>query len=161
MTAKQGSFGFWMKIKVEINNPAHAAIDKKAVEKIAAMVIKDEAKRFAGIGQMEVSVVFAHPAKIRALNKKYRKIDCVTDILSFVGDGLLGNGVWSLGELAICLAQVKKDAKELKAAFKKELAWVVIHGMLHLFGYDHETNRVDARMMQEKEKSYLSKMESL
>jgi probable rRNA maturation factor len=146
-----------MKINVEINNPADEAVDKKFVKKVAAAVIKNEAARFGAIKQMEVSVVFVSPAKIRQLNKKYRRIDCLTDVLSFSGDGALPANGWSLGELVVCVKQVKTNAKELKTTFAKELAWVIIHGILHLFDYDHVRSS-DAARIKQKEKSYLTKL---
>ncbi len=144
-----------MKINIEINNPAGAKIDEKSVKKTAVAVIENEARRFGGIGKMEVSLAFVKPEKIRALNKKFRGRDCVTDILSFTGDGLTDNGGWSLGELIICAKQVKDDAKELKTSFESELVWVIIHGILHLFGYDHEKSEIEAETMRGKEEFYL------
>jgi probable rRNA maturation factor len=66
-----------------------------------------------------------------------------------------------LGELVICLSQVKKDAKESKVGLDYELAWVVVHGVLHLLGYDHETSPAQELKMRQKEELYLSKLKFL
>ena len=60
-----------------------------------------------------------------------------------------------LGEIIICPAQVAKDAKELQKTLNQELSWVVVHGALHLLGYDHEHGGKDALTMRKKEEFYL------
>ncbi|MCX6758584.1 MAG: rRNA maturation RNase YbeY, partial [Candidatus Nealsonbacteria bacterium] len=63
-----------------------------------------------------------------------------------------------LGEMVIDINQVKKNSKAAKKKIKKELAWVVIHGALHLLGYDHEKGEAAALKMRQKEEAYLSKL---
>ena len=67
------------------------------------------------------------------------------------------NGL-GLGEVVICLREVKKNAKRFNSTSKKELARVLIHGILHLLGYDHERSEVEAEKMEEKENYYLSQV---
>ena len=69
--------------------------------------------------------------EIRELNRKYRQKNKATDILSFQ----YGNA----GEIVICLKEVKKNARRFQSTFKKELARVLIHGILHILGYSHQT----------------------
>jgi probable rRNA maturation factor len=112
-------------------------------------------------GEVEVSIALVSPAKIRAINKKYRQKDQVTDVLSFAEGDVENDGIKHprlLGELVICPKQVKDDAKEAKVSFKYELAWVTVHGILHLLGYDHETGENDAKTMKQKEQFCLSKL---
>jgi probable rRNA maturation factor len=68
--------------------------------------------------------------RMRELNKKYRRKDKATDVLSFQ----YGNS----GEVAICLKEVKKNAKKFKSTLNKELTRVLIHGILHVLGYSHK-----------------------
>lgn len=148
-----------MKIIVEINNSTRGSVDNGFVRKIAAEVIKKE----AGNGpdgpderEVEVSIAFISPARIRQINRKYRKIDRVTDVLSFEEKDQFDARRRILGELAICPKQVEEDAKRSQTSVKKETAWVIVHGMLHLFGYDHEGSEADARSMREREARYLA-----
>jgi probable rRNA maturation factor len=100
---------------------------------------------------------------MRQVNKKFRKKNRVTDVLSFSESKALlekfkvGNLVktQNLGEIIICIREVKKNAKRLEFPFQQELFRVLIHGILHLLGYDHETNEKDAERMREKEEQYL------
>jgi len=63
-----------------------------------------------------------------------------------------------LGEIVICLREVKKNARRFNSTFKKELVRVLIHGILHLLGYDHEKLEKEAEKMEEKENYYLSQI---
>ena len=111
---------------IEINNLTTNKVDKKFLEGLAEKVLKGENRK-----EMDLSVVFVSKDKIRELNKKYRKQDKLTDVLSF-GEGL--------NEIVICPAKVKA---------KKNLARVLIHGILHILGHEH------SEKMQEKENYYL------
>jgi len=78
----------------------------------------------------DLSLVFVGEKKIRALNKRYRKIDKPTDILSFsVGK--------NSGEIFICQKIAKTQAKEFERSYANFIPFLLIHGMAHLLGYDH------------------------
>lgn len=96
---------------------------KKFLEKIAEKTLKT-----LKIKIPEISIVIVGDAKIKALNKKYRKKNRVTDVLAF-----------DYGEIFICLPQAKKQAKQLNHSLKEELAILLIHGILHLSGYEDKT----------------------
>lgn len=113
-------------INIEINNLAKNRVDKKFLEKIAKSVFKSIKLREI----KEISIVIVGDAKIKELNKKYRKKNRVTDVLAF-----------DYGEIFICLSQAKRQAKELGHSLKKELAILLIHGILHLAGYDDQTKK--------------------
>jgi len=151
-----------MKIEVLVNNKTKAAVSESLVKKTVQAVIIGESDAFPAGGRIELSVVFVGPARIRQLNKQYRAHDTVTDVLSFAEADIPGNGQADrptvLGELVICAQQVKEDARDSNVSLKRELAWVVVHGVLHLFGYDHEIGPDQARAMREKEEFYLSNL---
>jgi len=130
---------------VEINNLTTVSVDEKFLKKVVKKVFKKEKKEKA-----ELSIALIGQGRIRELNKKYRKKNRATDILAFPGDGL--------GEIVICLREVKKNAKKYKASFEKELARVLIHGLLHLLGYNHEKSEKAAQKMEEKQNYYLEKI---
>jgi probable rRNA maturation factor len=128
---------------IGINNLTSVRVDEHFLKKIAKSVLKKEGK-----GGLELSVVSVGPERMKTLNKKYRKKNKVTDVLSFPYDGS--------GEIVLCPKEIKKNAKKFKSGFKKELARALIHGILHLFGYEHEISKKAARRMQKKEESYLN-----
>ena len=121
---------------IEINNLTTNKVDEEFLKGLAKKVLEDENKK-----TMDLSIALVGQGRIRELNKKYRKKNKVTDVLSFQYD--------RSGEVIICLREVKKNAKKFGAAYKKELARILIHGILHILGYDHER-------MKKKEVRYLS-----
>lgn len=78
----------------------------------------------------ELSILFAGKALCRKLNKQFRDKDYATNILSFPLSS-------TSGEIVINLEKVRKDAKEFDRSYENFLAYLLIHGMLHLKGYDH------------------------
>lgn len=98
----------------------------------------------------KVTVVFVSEEEMRLLCRQFRGEDRVTDVLSFPTD-LPG----VLGDIVVCLPQAQKQAEEVGWAASKEVALLVIHGMLHLLGHEDETE-VGRRKMQAKEREALS-----
>lgn len=96
-------------------------------------------KRVAGQRPYTVSIAFVSPLAIRKANRLYRKQDRVTDVLSF-------NLTSDHGELLICYEQARRQAKEMKHRVQDEVTFLIVHGILHLFGHDHERPR-DAKAM--------------
>ena len=129
---------------IAFRNLAKIKIDGKVLRRVAKIVLKGENRE----KEKEISVVLVTKKEIQKINKKHRGKDSPTDVLSFEG------GKDSLGEIVICPAEVKRNAKD----FEKELVFVLIHGILHLLGYDHEKDNLEAGKMEKKEKDYLSKI---
>ena len=118
----------------------------KKLYNIAGRVIKGE--RSKG----KVSIALVDDKEIRHLNKRYRKIDRVTDVLSFEMDD---EGI--LGDIVISEATAKRNAKRFGCSYYDEMKRLVIHGTLHLLGYDHIKPALRARM-REKEDLYDKKI---
>jgi probable rRNA maturation factor len=142
---------------VEINNLTRLKIDEKFLKKVAGRVLAEEKKKTAGL-----SLAFVGPERIKKLNKKYLGKNRPTDVLAFGGEEMLSLK-WKAqkpfkegGEIVICLDKVKKNSARFKFAFKKELAMVLIHGILHLLGYDHERGAACAKKMNKKQEYYLN-----
>jgi len=139
---------------LEVVNFTRQRIEKKFFEKIVKNVLKSEKKE-----KQKVSVFLVGEKRIKDLNKKYKKKNKSTDVLSF---GEVSNFIEPekkrLGEIVICLEKVKKNARKYKNPFKKELARVLIHGILHLLGYNHEKSTKEEKKMRSKEEYYLSKL---
>jgi len=89
-----------------------------------------------------LSIVFLDPSEAKGLNFQFRQKKYATDILSFEGDG-----VNSLGELVLCPQVLRHQAREHGLSFRQELGYMLIHGMLHLLGLDHEKSPKEARYM--------------
>lgn len=89
-----------------------------------------------------LTVVFLDPTQARQLNRKYRNKDYATDVLSFNSD-VPGE----LGELVLCPQVLRRQAKEHGLSFRAELAYMLIHGVLHLQGLDHEKSKAEAAKM--------------
>lgn len=94
------------------------------------------------IKKKELVIVFVDSSEMKKLNFAYRKKNYATDVLSFA-PGEPG----SLGELVLCPSVLKRQAKETGLTYNHELGYMIIHGCLHLLGYDHETNARDAKKM--------------
>jgi probable rRNA maturation factor len=96
-------------------------------------------------------VVVVGPKTIQKLNATYRKKDKPTDVLSFsrMNSGLPNFYVEEsdLGEVLICWDIAKKQAREYKSSIQEELERLTVHGVLHLFGYDHEISPAEEKRM--------------
>lgn len=88
----------------------------------------------------EVSLVLADDALVRRLNRQWRRIDAPTDVLSFPADddGLATNAPWLLGDVILAFETVSRAAAEQGKPLADHLRHLVVHGVLHLLGYDHE-----------------------
>ncbi len=137
---------------VEINNRTKEKLNKNFVRNVAKFCLLVERKAKA-----DLSIAFVSGEKIRRLNIKYRKKNKSTDILSFAaGEPLFGKQY--LGELIISTKNVKRNAKNLKISFRKELARTIIHGTLHLLGYEHEGSKIKEKEMLERQEKYVLKL---
>lgn len=98
----------------------------------------------------DFSIIFVTNKEIKALNKKYRNLNKVTDVLSFTSDEEY------LGDIFISLKRAFKQAKQYGHSKKREIAFLAVHGYLHLLGYDHQTKEDEAEMIL-KQKEILNK----
>ncbi len=121
-----------------------------------------ETLRTEGVtGPIEVGVLIADDARLHALNRDYRGIDAPTDVLSFGDDGATGpfvsqpEGPRYLGDIAISLDRVLAQASEYGHSPARELAYLAVHGALHLLGYDHERGPDAAAAMRAREEAVL------
>ena len=105
---------------------------------------------------MAVTIVLANDAEVRALNKQYRKKDKPTNVLSFP-DGEMVDGITQLGDVILAYETVAAEASAQGKLLKSHLTHLVIHGILHLLGLDHETEE-DADIMEAFEIKILKRM---
>lgn len=140
---------------IYINNLTTNEIDESFIKNVAKLVLKGENKN-----NLDLSVVFVGPNRIRQLNKEYLGRNRVTDVLAFPEpqkDILPPLAYQGVGEIVICSREVKKNAKRYKSSYEKELVKVIIHGILHLLGYEHEKSPKKAKIMFAKQEDYLNK----
>ena len=107
----------------------------------------------------EVSVALVDDDYIRRLNRAYRGKDSPTDVLSFAfreGDQLPG-GEGLLGDVVVSLEAARRQCREYGHSYEREVAFLVVHGVLHLLGYDHQDEE-GRRAMREKEEAVLSRL---
>ena len=116
---------------------------KKVAQKVLEIVEQDQA---------ELCLVLVGNAEIRKLNAQFRKKDYPTDVLSFPAGDVLPTGVQLLGDVIISVEKAREQAKEKRRTLDEELVMLLIHGIVHLLGYDHERSPKDARIMDRLEK---------
>jgi len=95
------------------------------------------------------SIVFVDNEKIQYLNKNYRNIDRITDVISFAFEDnakVVYNNIRFLGEIYICIPRMIEQANEYGHSEVRELAFLTVHGLLHLLGYDHMNEEEEKEM---------------
>jgi probable rRNA maturation factor len=149
-------------IEISVEEQFHGLVDEGWARKIAQTVLEAE-----GVAPpYEVSLVFTDSETVQRLNRDYRGVDEATDVLAFgmlpqkEGDSsfaLPPDGVTRLGEVIISYPQAVEQAREEGHSVDQELALLIIHGILHLLGYDHEKPEEEAKM-RAREKELLEKI---
>ncbi len=115
-------------------------------------------------GSAEISVTFVDDEQIKELNKKHRNIDKSTDVLSFpLGengkyDVNPETGAKILGDIVISMETAVRQAEEYGHPLQREVAFLTVHSMLHLLGYDHVNGGLEAVHMREKEEAVLTQL---
>jgi len=147
------------------NRQRVVAIDRAWLRRTAEAILS--AARADGA---ELSLVLVSDRRMRALNKRYRNKDRTTDVLAFPltpshpspleGEGVGGGAHLSsptmlLGDVAISMETARRQASEFGHSLRDEVARLLVHGVLHLLGYDHERGPRDAALMARQEKAIL------
>lgn len=127
-----------------VNRQRGRKIDTQTWESFAAKAL-DAINTDAKHGS-SATIAFVSDTSIRKLNQQFRNIDKPTDVLSFPADE-----EDNLGDIAISVPTAAAQAKENGLTFDEEIAQLILHGLLHLSGYDHETdngemNRLELRL---------------
>lgn len=113
-------------------------------------------------GDAEVSVTFINNEQIQKLNLQYMKRDYPTDVLSFplgengVYDINHETGAKELGDIVISVEKAQEQAEQFGHSFQREMAYLTVHSMLHLLGYDHTAGGIQQVRMREKEEEVLN-----
>lgn len=128
----------------QITNLTEEKIDEndlvKVIEKVSELL---------GVESSIVSIVLVDNEYIHKINKEYRNVDRETDVISFAfmdDETNPESGVTDLGEIYISLEKAYSQSKEYGHSFKRELCFLLTHGLLHLLGYDHMTEEDEKEM---------------
>ncbi|HMN67885.1 MAG TPA: rRNA maturation RNase YbeY [Bdellovibrionales bacterium] len=108
---------------------------------LRALSLELKRRRLASLGRAELVCVFVNSAEMRRLNAQFRGKNYATDVLSFqTGDPSC------VGELVLCLPVLRAQAKRMGLSERGELGYMVVHGVLHLLGFDHESREGEIEM---------------
>jgi len=133
-------------IEVQVARPFTAHVDAQQVQEVVREVLVQEGLS----GEGELTVVITDDDRVRELNRRYRGVDSPTDVLAFGGaaEGFVEapGAIPYLGDVVISYPHVRAQAEEQGHSPDRELALLVIHGVLHLLGYDHTTPEEEAIM---------------
>ena len=153
-----------MKLKIYFENHQ----DKLAITYRMKMLIRRAVEETLAYEQVEddceVSVTLCDNQEIRELNQRFRNIDRATDVLSFPlfdDDGMDAHVEeldCMLGDVVLSLERAKEQAEEYGHSFEREIAFLTVHSILHLLGYDHETSEEDETDMRRRQSEIMERM---
>jgi probable rRNA maturation factor len=123
-------------MKIEINNRTKSKLDLKLISQ--AINVFGRSRK---ISHKEISVAFVGDAEIKKLNRTYRSLNQATDVLAFAGEGDF------FGEIIIDYNQIKRQAGRFGNSAKREMVFILVHGLLHLVGHDDETEKAREKMI--------------
>ncbi|NBX68622.1 MAG: rRNA maturation RNase YbeY [Proteobacteria bacterium] len=135
--------GFSPRLKTQLKRAA-----LKTLDSIPKRILLKKIKR---VSEGNITIAVVSSKKIQNLNFKYRKKNKPTDVLSFsrmeTSPDFFPAVKSDLGDVLICWQVAKKQAREDKVTIREELSRLTIHGVLHLFGYDHEISEEEEKKM--------------
>lgn len=151
-----------MEVSID-NRQSNIIINDEHIKTIREVCSK--AAHYEGYEDVEVSISIVDDNEIHMLNKKYRNVDRATDVLSFPlmdfenGEASIeeATDVIMIGDIVISAQRAAEQAEQYNHSFERELAYLTVHGMLHLLGYDH-IKEEDAVIMRKKEENILNEL---
>lgn len=135
---------------IEIINEFNYNADYKYLDDVINLTLEQEKA-----GDVFFTIIFVDEKKIQELNKNYRGIDRVTDVISFAfldNEDFIKSNLRILGEIYICIPRMKEQAVMYGHSEKRELSFLTVHGILHLLGYDHMTKEEEKIMFARQDK---------
>ncbi|MEO8396880.1 MAG: rRNA maturation RNase YbeY [Chloroflexota bacterium] len=141
-----------VEFSVEIQNESEYGIDENRLRQ-AALTVLDAHEVQPG---SEMTIAITDNEAVADLNLRFRGVDAPTDVLSFPMDDDMPGDLRYLGDLAIAYPYAKAQAEREKHALSDSLALLVVHGTLHILGYDHDTPERKAEMWGAQEKALIA-----
>ena len=126
-------------------------VNKAPGKTLSTRRVKETAQRILALLDLEraeLSVALVGNRQIRELNSRYRRKPEPTDVLSFALGKSFSGQAHMLGDVVISVEKAEEQAEQVGRTLKEEMDKLLIHGILHLLGYDHERSRRDERIMQ-------------
>ena len=114
-----------------------------------------------GEASAELGILFVGDQRMRGLNRRYRGKDRTTDVLAFPMRGVPHSSSHLLGDVVIAVPTAARQAKQGQRSLDEELTVLLVHGILHLCGYDHERSETEARRMHRRERMILRSISRL
>jgi len=152
-----------VEVDIQVDDRFAPEVDAALIERAVAAALAAE-----GVVELvEVGVLVADDAALHTLNRDYRGVDATTDVLSFGDEDDDSPGAAFvrppdapryLGDLAISYERVVAQAAEYGHARERELAYLTVHGILHLLGHDHERGEEDAAAMRAREEAVMQQI---
>jgi rRNA maturation RNase YbeY len=124
--------------------------DQTRLERSARAILTD-----VGETSAELGILFVGDQRMRGLNRKYRGKDRTTDVLAFAMREAPHSSAGLLGDVVIAVPTAIRQAKQGQRSLDEELTVLLVHGILHLCGYDHERGEKEARRMHRRERMIL------
>ncbi len=124
--------------------------DQARLDRQARAILSD-----VGEASAELGILFVGDQRMRSLNRQYRGKDRTTDVLAFAMREAPHSSSTVLGDVVIAVPTAVRQAKEGQRSLDEELTVLLVHGILHLCGYDHERSEKEARRMQRRERMIL------
>ena len=164
-----------VEVAVEVFPSFRRKVSRPWLRHLSLIALASEAEAGTVIASGDVSLLIADDSTLQDLNRRYRGLDEVTDVLAFSpvhgGDASAGEGATaeaepflrgdgraeSLGDIVISYPQAERQAQERGVPLRRELALLVVHGILHLLGYDHDDPQ-DERRMWERQDAILARV---
>ena len=125
---------------------------KDKLKNIVSLIFYDEGK-----GDNEINLKILDDNKMKKLNHQFRNKNKTTDVLSFPSDDISIRHTKNIGDIAISLEYVEREAKEEGKTFEDHMIHMLAHGVYHILGYDHENDEM-AAIMENKEINILNKI---
>ncbi len=125
------------------NRQSQARIDTRSVSRLCSIILGE-----LQASPCAVSIAFIGPRRMKALNEEFRKKAYATDVLSFAYPGETEEGRDLLGEVVICPGVARVHARQFGIGLEEEVCRLLVHGLLHLLGYDHENDKGEMLRLQ-------------
>ena len=130
--------------------------DQTRVNRLAQAILRD-----VGESSAELGIMFVGDQRMRGLNRRYRGKDRTTDVLAFAMREAPHGSAGLLGDVVIAVPTAVRQAKQGRRSLDEELTELLVHGILHLCGYDHERNEKEARRMYRRQRMILRSVSRL
>ena len=131
-------------MEYELTNLTNEKVNLQLLDKVVCKV-----SELLNVNNSFVSIVLTDNRHIHEINKTYRNIDRETDVISFAfmdNDENIKSDITDLGEIYISLEKAHSQAEDYNHSFEREICFLLVHGLLHLLGYDHMNEKDEKEM---------------